>query len=374
MARYKRRPSNIDMFPGLFDQQDSASDSTPKTEQKTEPKHITATPNRLERTISDDGAPDAPPRIIEDETHKTISSDSGETVSIEPLPVGPPISRLKFISFGSGSSGNCAYLGTGDSGILIDAGIDPTKVTAALLRAGIDMSSVGGILLTHDHGDHIRYAYTFMRRNRHLRLYCTPKTLNGLLRRHNVSRRIKDYHQPIFKEFPFHLGKFVITPFEVSHDGSDNVGFFIQAGQHRFVVATDMGVISPRADYYMRLAHHLMIEANYDLNMLINGTYPEYLQARILSDTGHMDNKATAAYLADIVTPKLQNIFLCHLSHDNNTPEVALSTITDALKAKGKTIGDFSGNIDIRLADLQVMTLPRFDTTPTLRLRLRENL
>lgn len=368
MARYKRRPTNIDLLPGLFD--DPQPEKTPQPRPAGSGSGsvaITKKPDRRDNTPYDS------PRIIGEEPPVPSPLDLADSPSIEPLPVGPPISRLTFISFGSGSSGNCAYIGTESSGILIDAGIDPTKVAAALLRAGIDMSSVAGIILTHDHGDHIRYAYAFLRRHRHLRLYCTPKTLNGMLRRHNISRRIKDYHQPVFKEFPFHLGQMVITPFEVSHDGSDNVGYLIQAGQHRFVVATDMGVITPRADYYMRLAHHLMIEANYDLDMLLNGSYPEYLKARILSATGHMDNKATAAYLADIVTPQLQNIFLCHLSHDNNNPATAIATVTDALKAKGKSVGDFSGSIDLRGADLQVMTLPRFDTTPTLRLRLRRD-
>lgn len=289
---------------------------------------------------------------------------------IEPLTSTVPVPTLRFISFGSGSSGNCSYLGNDRFGILIDAGIDPTKIYQELERNGIDIRTIGGIILTHDHGDHVRYAYTIVRRNRHIRIYCTPATLNGMLRRHNISRRIKDYHQPIFKEFPFHLSDFVITPFEVSHDGTDNVGFFISAGKHRFVVATDMGTVTERADYYIRQANHLMIEANYDHTMLLNGRYPEYLKARIMAAKGHMDNEATAAYLKSIYTPSLLNIFLCHLSHDNNTPGTALAAVCNALRGIGIEPGDGSESITSRNAQVQVSALPRFDSTGVIVLRL----
>lgn len=290
--------------------------------------------------------------------------------AIEPLKSAVAVTTLRYISFGSGSSGNCSYLGNDRYGILIDAGVDPTKVYAELERNSISISTIGGIILTHDHGDHVRYAYNIVRRNRHIRIYCTPATLNGLLRRHNISRRIKDYHQPIFKEFPFHLSDFVITPFEVSHDGSDNVGFFISAGDHKFVVATDMGEVTDRADYYIRQANHLMIETNYDLTMLLNGRYPEYLKARIMAAKGHMDNEATAAYLKRIYTPTLQNVFLCHLSHDNNTPEIALSAVTNAFRSIGIEPGDGSGSIASRNQPVQVVALPRFDSTGVIVLRM----
>lgn len=290
--------------------------------------------------------------------------------NIEPLTSATPATTLRFISFGSGSSGNCSYLGNNRFGILIDAGIDPTKIYDELERNSIDIRTIGGIILTHDHGDHVRYAYTIVRRNRHIRIYSTPATLNGMLRRHNISRRIKDYHQPVFKEFPFHLSDFVITPFEVSHDGSDNVGFFISAGEHKFVVATDMGVVTERADFYIRQANYLMIETNYDLGMLLNGRYPEYLKARIMAAKGHMDNEATAAYLKKIYTPSLHNVFLCHLSHDNNTPEIALEAVNNALRSIGIEPGDGSGSISSRNAPVQVCALPRFDPTGVIVLRL----
>ncbi|MDE6370787.1 MAG: MBL fold metallo-hydrolase, partial [Duncaniella sp.] len=213
---------------------------------------------------------------------------------------------------------------------------------------GITMEMVAGIILTHDHHDHIAQAYPLLRNNRHMRLYCTPRAFNGILRRHNISRRIKDYHTPIYKEFPFKIGNFEITPFEVMHDGADNAGFHITHGERRITVATDLGCISPRVDHYMRLADTIVIESNYDLQMLRTGRYPEYLKARIVAENGHLDNTVTASFLASIVTPVLRRVYLCHLSHDNNTPEIATATV---LKALGPD------------AHIPVTPLPRYEAT-----------
>lgn len=275
-----------------------------------------------------------------------------------------PLEPLMFMSFGSGSSGNCAYLGDRDGGFLIDAGVDAETVVKNLRRHGIEMSHVRGIILTHDHSDHVRYAYAFLRHNSHMALYCTPKALNGMLRRHNISRRIKDYHRPIYKEFEFALGNFKITPFEVSHDGTDNAGFFISHsdGRHTFAVATDLGCITPRVDHYMRLASHIMLEANYDLHTLLTGRYPEHLKQRIQTDAGHLDNAVTASFLRSILSPRLRSIFLCHLSLDNNTPEKALSTVSTALLAPG---GVASINDETSTgAPIRLVALPRFDASP----------
>lgn len=277
------------------------------------------------------------------------------------------VNRLKFISFGSGSSGNCAYIGDDRSGILIDAGVDTAHVAGELRRQGISMDKVRGIILTHDHGDHTRFAYNILRNNRHMALYATPRAFNGMLRRHSVSRRIKDYHQPVYKEIAFHIDNFSIIPFEVMHDGTDNVGFFISAagGTFRFVVATDLGVISERAHFYMSQATALMLESNYDAVMLRDGHYPEYLKARIIADNGHLDNAAAAAWLRENYTPQLRHIFLCHLSHDNNTPEIALASARQALLDAGAaSVGDGTMSLESRQAPVQLVALPRFDPSP----------
>jgi len=271
------------------------------------------------------------------------------------------VDKIFYMSFGSGSSGNCTYIGDRECGFLIDAGIDGEHVERVLLANGIGMNQVKGIFLTHDHGDHVRYAYNILRRNRHMRLYCTPKALNGLLRRHNISRRIKDYHEPIYKEFEVKLGRFTLTPFEVMHDGTDNAGYFITHGDMRFALATDLGCISPRVEHYMRQAQFIMIESNYDAEMLRVGSYPEYLKSRIRADNGHLDNVVSAAFIDSIYTPQLRYLFLCHLSFDNNTPRQAREVFENALAHRGIRIGDGTSELT---TDLQLIVLPRYEATP----------
>ncbi|MBO4723229.1 MAG: MBL fold metallo-hydrolase [Muribaculaceae bacterium] len=276
---------------------------------------------------------------------------------------GDQWSGLQFVSFGSGSSGNCAFLGTENGGVLIDAGIDPQHVCRDLAANGIDIRKVKGILLTHDHADHIRYAYKLVREHRHLRIYCTPRLMGGLLRHHNISRRIKDYQVSIFKEIPFFLAGMKFTAFETSHDAIDNMGFSIEVGDNKFVIATDMGIITERAAHYMSQANFLMIESNYDRKMLDSGRYPEYLKARVRGNLGHLDNSVAAQYVAANYHEGLKWVFLCHLSNDNNTPEKALGEMTAALEARGVSVGDGSNSPDSRCKAIQVYALPRYDTS-----------
>ena len=271
--------------------------------------------------------------------------------------------RLYYISLASGSSGNSCYIGSRAGGVIVDAGIRADEIADKLDAAGISMRHVKGLLLTHDHSDHVKFSYNLLRTYRHLSLYCTPRVINGLLRRHSISRRIKEYHTPIFKEIPFRVGDFEITAFEVHHDGSDNMGFSIDFGDRHFVLATDLGEVSDRARFYMSRANYLVIEANYDSEMLRLGRYPEYLKARIRTGNGHLENVQTAEFLSEIINPELKYIFLCHLSKDNNTPALALSTVADALRAKGITVGRAEETLSDRKADVQLMALPRFDAT-----------
>ncbi len=346
-ARYKKPIADNSLFPGLFDDVEESN----FFQHREKPAGLSNIEEEVERMRREG--------IFN-------SDDDGFT----PLEDVKPADKLSFISFGSGSSGNCAYIGDGNTGLLIDAGVDADTVISELRRYGIKMDHIKGILLTHDHSDHVRYAYTLVRKRPHIGVYCTPKVLNGILRRHNISNRIKEYHRPIYKEHPFKVGSFQITAFEVLHDGTDNAGFFLTRGRHSIAVATDLGCVSPRADFYMRQANHLMIEANYDSDMLAAGTYPEYLKARIRSDNGHLDNAVTASYLAQIYSGKLKNIFLCHLSRDNNRPEIALSAVEKALGAIGVRVGNGSNSPYDRSAPLQLIALPRFDSTGLITLTL----
>lgn len=285
-------------------------------------------------------------------------------------------SSLRFISFGSGSSGNCAYLGvdTGEgsaTGILIDAGVEPDVVYGGLRDNKIDIKKISGILITHDHGDHVKYAYNIVRNNKHMVIYTTMRTMMGILRRHSISRRIKDYHKIIYKEFEFNAGGFVITAFETSHDGTENVGYAINTpdGTHHFVIATDTGRITERADFYLRNANYIVIESNYDLHKLMTGPYPEYLKARIVSERGHLDNTVAADYIKSIVSPRLSHVFLCHLSEENNTPQIAMTVMRDALLAKGLRIADPANPLMRDDTDIALAVLPRSNVSTQFILR-----
>lgn len=291
------------------------------------------------------------------EPNKVVSP---QTVEEESEAYGPN-TRIFYQSFGSGSSGNCCYLGTSSGGLLIDAGVREDAVEMHLKSNGIEMSKVKGILLTHDHSDHVKYAYKLLRNNKGISLFCTNRVMNGILRHHNVSRRIKDYHIPIFKEIPFKVGDFEVTAFEVSHDASDSMGFSLSYGGREFVLATDMGGVTSRALHYISRARYLVVEANYDLQMLMEGSYPEYLKARIVTQNGHMDNDDTASLLKRIYHKDLRHVFLCHLSKENNTPSKAHAKVREALESLGLKIGAGDNSLEDRNADVSLVALPRLE-------------
>ncbi len=304
--------------------------------------------------------------------HPALQED-GQTDGRDELPVLDEHAlarpeKLRFMSFGSGSSGNCSYIGTPECGLLIDAGVDLSFVVKTLADNAINPLTIKGILLTHDHGDHVRYAYGLLRRFRHLRLFATPKTLGGILRRHNVSRRISDYHQPIYKEFPFKAGSLTVTAYETSHDGTDNAGFYIEGAGTSFAITTDTGIITERADHYMRQARHIVLESNYDAEMLRKGNYPQYLKSRIVSERGHLDNVVAAEYLRSIFRRELGTVLLCHLSEENNLPEIAFRLSKEALTAAGAEIAELTASAEERRGRTVLATLPRREASPLLTL------
>jgi phosphoribosyl 1,2-cyclic phosphodiesterase len=240
--------------------------------------------------------------------------------------------KLNFCSLSSGSNGNSYYLGNESSGILIDAGISAGSIRKFLKNIGIPMHAVRGILITHKHIDHIRGLELLTIKN-NLPVYTTRKIWKSIL---TPNRNISpDCIREIPMQQKFCLAGFDIEAFPVPHDAPETIGFHICAGDKKITIATDLGEICQIAAPYIRAANLLVLESNYDEKMLVTGTYPHFLKARIQSDHGHLGNHQAAAFLADIINDNLTNVCLAHLSEHNNSPEVALQTLRQTFSERG---------------------------------------
>jgi len=242
---------------------------------------------------------------------------------------------LKFISFGSGSSGNCYYLGTTTDGLLIDIGVGIRTLKKHARDYGISLSSVRHILITHDHTDHIKSVGAFSH-DYNVPVYATEKVHKGIDTNYCVQRKLSSEHRKIIVPGEkSQIGEFTITPFYVPHDASENVGYEIQYGEVTFVIITDAGSITEEMKEHISNANYLVIESNNDEEMLMNGPYPQYLKSRIISPNGHLSNTDCGTVLAENITEKLKHIWLCHLSEENNHPELARKTVEVTLRSYG---------------------------------------
>lgn len=260
---------------------------------------------------------------------------------------------LIFRSFSSGSSGNCYYLGTRQKGVLIDAGISARMIQRGLREMGMDWDNVWGVLVTHDHADHIRAVGTIGERI-HKPIYTTAAIHEGIDRNYGVKEKLKTSRRYFEKGQPWQICGMTVNTFSVSHDSTDCLGYIIDYMDQRFVLVTDCGEINPDMEAAIRTANHLVIEANHDEQMLLNGPYPTYLKQRILSPRGHQSNDVCGELLERNYHPGLRNVWLCHLSLENNDPEVAYNTVASHLA----NIGICSGH------DIFLQALDRTNAGP----------
>jgi phosphoribosyl 1,2-cyclic phosphodiesterase len=260
---------------------------------------------------------------------KILSGASNKMTTFDP---GKKYMKLNFCSLSSGSSGNCYYIGNEFHGILIDAGISASTIRKFLKDIDVSIQSIMGVFITHNHVDHIRGLEVLTRKN-FLPAFTTKNIWNSIITPY--SRISGDCIKEITLQQKFHLAGFDIEAFPVSHDAPETIGFHICAGDKKITIATDLGHISETAAPYIREANLLVIESNYDEEMLLNGSYPYYLKTRIQSDTGHLGNHQTSEFLVDIFNDNISHICLAHLSKNNNTPDKALQTLLKNLSDKG---------------------------------------
>ena len=247
---------------------------------------------------------------------------------------------FKFISFGSGSSGNCYYLYTEKEGILIDIGVGTRMLKKHFNDYGL--SFVGGfsaILVTHDHADHIKSVGSLCKKFG-LPVYATQLVHAGMDKNYCMRNKISQGLRSIicYGE-KFDIGNFHITPFHVPHDSTDNVGYMIEYEGVVFSILTDVGHITNDLKNVIKNSNYLVIEANYDPKMLEVGPYPQYLKNRISCGRGHLSNEQCAQAIADNYSEKLKHVWLCHLSEENNHPELARKTVERALEYAGINVG-----------------------------------
>ena len=242
---------------------------------------------------------------------------------------------VRFLSLSSGSNGNCYYFGNDRTAFLIDIGIGTRTIKKRLAERGLSLDSVEAVFVTHDHFDHIKSLGTFTERM-HKPVYLT-RTLEQALR-HNfcTAGRLKGCVRYLDEGRETAVGESLrIIPFVVPHDATQTVGYHFTIDGERFTVMTDLGEVTDEAVRYAAMADHLVVESNYDVDMLITGTYAPELKRRILLQHGHLSNEQTSSLLRRANHESLRDVYLCHLSANNNTPALAFESAQKTLGSMG---------------------------------------
>jgi phosphoribosyl 1,2-cyclic phosphodiesterase len=240
--------------------------------------------------------------------------------------------RTRFGTIASGSSGNCCYAGLGGEHFLIDAGISGKKISLGIERFSVPKLS--GILITHEHGDHVRGLGVAARRFR-VPVYATPLTWRYFSRHGTIGPMPEELINYIEPEQTFTVGGVAITAFDISHDAAQPVGYTLQAGEEKIAVVTDLGQATDRVKHHLKGAQIMYIESNHDIEMVRNGRYHAALKARVLSPRGHLSNAAAGMLLSEVcgglAAGKRPYVFLAHLSEENNRPMLAYDTVLRVL-------------------------------------------
>lgn len=240
---------------------------------------------------------------------------------------------FKFCSLKSGSSGNCYYIQSENVKILIDAGMNGKTTESLLKSVGFEAFGLDAILITHEHRDHISGAGVLSRRY-DIPIFANSPTWNAMARQMGKISEKNRIQFVTNKEFA--IGDITVLPYIKSHDAAEPVMFCLKHGGHKISVMTDLGYISKGVARSVMDSDILVLESNHDVDMLVNGGYPYYLKKRILSNIGHLSNETAGRFLVKMSKMRsCGKVFLGHLSHNNNTPELAYSTVDTLLKENG---------------------------------------
>ena len=236
-------------------------------------------------------------------------------------------SLLKVCVLASGSKGNAIYISNGQASILVDAGLSGKEIERRMSARKLDPKSLTGIVVSHEHSDHVKGVGIISRRFK-LPVYISPKTAQA------ASAQIGKLHQTTYFNCgsSFDIQGLEIRPFSTSHDAEDPAGFTFRYKGQKIGLATDLGVATQMVKEHLKGCNLLILEANHDSDMLINGPYPWHLKQRIKSRKGHLSNDDSCKLLGKVLHKDLAWVVLAHLSEQNNHPEKALRRVSQALE------------------------------------------
>ena len=233
---------------------------------------------------------------------------------------------MKLVSLSSGSSGNCIYVGNDHTHILVDAGISGKRTEEGLNSIDLTLKDIDGILVTHEHADHIG-GLGVLARKFGIPIYATRGTFEGIRTTRSVGEIDPGLFHPIEAELPFLIKDLEVDPMEISHDAREPVAYRIYENEKKIAIVTDLGTYNQNIVEALQGFDILFLEANHDINMLQVGRYPYPLKQRILGDKGHLSNESCGRLLSSLLHDGIRYIQLGHLSHENNLPELAYETV-----------------------------------------------
>lgn len=233
---------------------------------------------------------------------------------------------MRICSIASGSSGNCIYAGSEDTHLLVDTGISKKRIEEGLKQLEIKGEELDGILITHEHSDHIQGLGVFSRKYE-IPIYATRGTIEGIQSYKSLGAMPEGLLHEISEDHPFWLGDIQVHPFAISHDARQPCGYRMECGEKRVAVATDLGMYDAYTVEQLKDLDAVLLEANHDIHMLEVGPYPYPLKQRVMGDRGHLSNELSGRLLCDILHDNLKGVLLGHLSKENNYAELAYETV-----------------------------------------------
>ncbi len=235
---------------------------------------------------------------------------------------------LKFCSLYSGSSGNSLFVETPNTKILIDAGVSSKKIESALNSLDVDIHDIDAILVTHEHSDHIK-GLPILAKKFGIPVYANRETWDSMP---NVAEKVQSENQNYFKpDEKFDIGDLKILPFQIPHDAANPCGFNLFYNNEKISIATDLGHMDYKLIKYLEDSLFILLEANYDPNILKCSNYPYLLKRRIAGPNGHLSNEMAGKTISYLLKSGLSKVMLGHLSKENNFPELAYQTVIDEL-------------------------------------------